>query len=152
MTRCEIAPDFRNYFRLRASQLEWQRVQKFVEQRARSAVRLANADRCLGASRCDQHLHREEFGKNQMLAGGVKRFPVFWKMYRTNRVTSFPMNETARPQGFQRLIHNFIQQPVNDAAQPALGKTFRRWINRRDPSKMDSRVCGIILDNLELRV
>ena len=69
-----------------------------------------------------------------------------------NRVTSFPVNETARPQGFQQLVHNFIQQPVNDAAQPALGKTFRRWINRRDPSKMDSRVCGIILDNLELRV
>src|SRR5207253_9351978 len=75
--------------------------------------------------------------KNQMLAGGIKRLPAFWKMNRTNRVTSFPINQTARSQGFQRFVHNFIQHPVNDAAQHALGKTFGRWINRRDPSKMD---------------
>src|SRR6266481_3321907 len=86
-----------------------------------------------------------------MLPGGVTRFPAFREMNRANRVASFPMNQTARYQRFQWIIGNFIQQPVNDAAQSALRKTFCRGVNGCDTPKMDRNLL-VILDDLELRV
>src|SRR6266513_3614842 len=62
----------------------------------RSAMRFPDTNGRLRASRCDQHLHREEFGENQMLAGDVTRFPAFRKMNRANRITLFSMNKLAR--------------------------------------------------------
>src|SRR6058998_1580031 len=116
-----------------------------------AAMWLTNANRRLRTSRCDHHLHREEFRKNEMLARGITRFPALRKMNRPNRGTSISLNEIVRHQRFQWFAGKFVQQPIDDAAQYALRKTFRRRIDRRDAPKVD-RDFFVVLDYFELRV
>ena len=81
----KIVVDFCDDFLLRARQFERKRLQKSVQQYAGPAVRLASANRRIGASGCNQHLHCEEFGEDQMLARGIPLLPIFREMNGANR-------------------------------------------------------------------
>src|SRR4029453_9683553 len=108
--------------------LERQRLEKPIEKCPCPTVFLAPSDGRIGATRRNQHLHREEFAEHQVVVRGVTRFPASWEMDCANRVAFLTLNKLAWRKSFQSGIsgRKFIQQPVNQAAQHALRKTFRR--------------------------
>src|SRR6478752_10703359 len=86
-----------------------------------------------------------------MLARGVPRFPTFGKMYRSNRVRSLAAHQSGRGDRLPSDVWRVVQDPIDEAAQDALRKTFSRRIDRRDSPKMD-RYLFIVLDHLKLRM
>src|SRR6476660_336485 len=112
---------------------------------------LAGSGGCFETPRRNQHLHGKEFREHEMLARGVPRFPIFGKMYRSNRVRSLAAHQSARGDRLPPRVGKLAQDPIDDAAQDALRKTFRRRIDRSDAPKMD-RYLFIVLDDLKLRM
>ena len=65
----KIAPQFFDHAHLRIREIERQTAEKFLHQRAVTAMRLSAPQRRGRAPRRDQHLHAEKFGEDKMLAG-----------------------------------------------------------------------------------
>src|SRR6476660_2297486 len=98
---------------------------------------LAGSGGCFETPRRNQHFHGKEFREHEMLARGVPRFPTFGKMYRSNRVRSLAAHQSGRGDRLPSDVWRLVQDPIDDAAQDALRKTFSRGIDRRDAPKMD---------------
>src|SRR5438309_7926566 len=122
MVRRKIAPDFCDYSVLRIGEVKWKRAKKFLEQFAAPTMRCPGSNRRLSAPRRDQHLHREKFGENKMLARCAQRFPIFREMNRANRNGSVAAVQSSWQQCFEPLIIHVLQKSINDSPQVALRK------------------------------
>src|SRR4029079_19777371 len=99
----------------------------------------------------NQHLHGEKFREHEMLARDIALFPTSWKMYLADCVRTFAVHQTGRGDWLPFWVWKLLQNPIDDAAQDALRKTFGRGIDGRDTPKMDLHLF-IVLDHLELRM
>ena len=86
---------------------------------------------------CDQHLHREEFGEDEVLTRGRERLPRLGETNRPDRFAAITVFQIFRQQWLNRCRVEVLKKSINDAAQYALGQTLGRGIDRSDSPKMD---------------
>ena len=147
--RGQITLDLGDDLFLCCCQFKWKRVQEFLHQFPSPAMRGAYARVRVRSPGRDEHLHREEFRKDEVLTRDIKRLPCFGEMNRADRFAAISIFQVLRQQRLNRLGIKLLKKPINHAAQRTLRKTFGRRIDRRDPAEMD-RSLLVVLNHFEL--
>ena len=121
----KITTQLVDHAHLRVRQIERQTSQKFLEQGASAAMRLSAAGGSGRSSRCDQHLHREELGEDEMLASRVKIRLACRKMDLLQRGDSFPEIDSRRQKRFDRVLRQDFRAPGKSIRETSAAKVPR---------------------------
>src|ERR1700687_5178688 len=114
-------------------------------------MRLSAAGSGGRSSRCDQDLHREELGEDEMFASRVKISLACRKMDLMQRGDSFPEIDSMRQKRLDRASVKTFECPVNQSAKRPLRKPLGRRINWSDAAEVH-RDLIIVLDDFKLRM
>src|SRR5205809_208201 len=79
-----------------------------------------------------QHLHCEEFRKDQVFARPTQQFPSFGEVDCANRFAAVAVLQVLGEQWLNRRSIELLKKSINDAPQHSLRETFGRRVNRCD--------------------